>query len=262
MYYNLCDTHTHTLFSRHAYSTVEENVRSASEKGLELLSITEHFGNMICDKFDIKAFQHIYNMGIMFPKYWHGVRLIHGVEADIVDLDGHLFGHDIPVTTNIVEDIDKETTLFERITRGSAYIIASLHGKDFCRNESALANTKMYIKVIENPKVRILGHIGRSGIDMDIDAVLDCAKAHGTLIELNEHSFHFTKTEARKRCTYIAQKCARDGIGVTVASDAHIATAVGCFDGVFEMLKEIDFPQELIMTRDKGTFCRYMGIEE
>ena len=31
-----CDTHTHTLYSRHAYSTIEENVRAAAERGLEL----------------------------------------------------------------------------------------------------------------------------------------------------------------------------------------------------------------------------------
>ena len=32
-----CDTHTHTLFSKHAYSTIEENVRAAAEAGMELL---------------------------------------------------------------------------------------------------------------------------------------------------------------------------------------------------------------------------------
>ena len=29
---NRCDVHTHTVASRHAYSTVEENVRAASER--------------------------------------------------------------------------------------------------------------------------------------------------------------------------------------------------------------------------------------
>ncbi len=42
----LCDTHTHTIFSRHAYSTIEENVRAASEAGLELLASTDHFSAM------------------------------------------------------------------------------------------------------------------------------------------------------------------------------------------------------------------------
>ena len=38
-----CDVHTHTLYSRHAFSTIEENVRAASEQGLELLATTDHY---------------------------------------------------------------------------------------------------------------------------------------------------------------------------------------------------------------------------
>ena len=35
MYKILTDTHTHTIFSGHAYSTIEENVRAAKEQGME-----------------------------------------------------------------------------------------------------------------------------------------------------------------------------------------------------------------------------------
>ena len=43
---NRCDVHTHTVASRHAYSTVEENVRAASERGVDLLGVTDHFSCM------------------------------------------------------------------------------------------------------------------------------------------------------------------------------------------------------------------------
>ena len=46
MYDIKCDTHTHTLYSRHAYSTIKENVIEASENGLELLASTDHFFRM------------------------------------------------------------------------------------------------------------------------------------------------------------------------------------------------------------------------
>ena len=32
-----CDVHTHTIYSRHAYATILENVRAAKEAGLSLL---------------------------------------------------------------------------------------------------------------------------------------------------------------------------------------------------------------------------------
>ena len=35
-----CDVHTHTLASRHAYSTIEENVRAAADQNFELLGST------------------------------------------------------------------------------------------------------------------------------------------------------------------------------------------------------------------------------
>ena len=39
---HLTDTHAHTVASTHAYSTVEEYFRAASDKGLQLFSITDH----------------------------------------------------------------------------------------------------------------------------------------------------------------------------------------------------------------------------
>ena len=38
----LADTHTHTIASGHAYSTVDENARWAAEQGLRLLALTDH----------------------------------------------------------------------------------------------------------------------------------------------------------------------------------------------------------------------------
>ena len=34
--------HTHTLASGHAYNTINEMIRAASEKKLEIIGITEH----------------------------------------------------------------------------------------------------------------------------------------------------------------------------------------------------------------------------
>ena len=36
------DSHTHTLSSAHAYSTVMELAKEAKEAGLEMLAITDH----------------------------------------------------------------------------------------------------------------------------------------------------------------------------------------------------------------------------
>ena len=36
------DVHTHTIASGHAFSSLQEMVRAAADKGLKLLGITEH----------------------------------------------------------------------------------------------------------------------------------------------------------------------------------------------------------------------------
>ena len=38
----LVDAHTHTIASGHAYSSLQEMVQAAADKGLEVLGITEH----------------------------------------------------------------------------------------------------------------------------------------------------------------------------------------------------------------------------
>ena len=42
-----CDVHTHTLASRHAYSTIEENVRAAADQNFELLGSPDHGSRML-----------------------------------------------------------------------------------------------------------------------------------------------------------------------------------------------------------------------
>ena len=42
----LLDTHSHTIASGHAYSTINEMAYSANKKGLKLLCITDHAPKM------------------------------------------------------------------------------------------------------------------------------------------------------------------------------------------------------------------------
>ena len=79
---NLCDTHTHTLYSRHAYSTIRENVLAARDAGLELLGCTEHFSDMLhpgatLTHADVRDFQYFDNFAA-WPEVWEGVRVLHG----------------------------------------------------------------------------------------------------------------------------------------------------------------------------------------
>ena len=45
----------------------------------------------------------------------------------------------------------------------------------------------------------------------------------------------------------LALACKRNGTQIAVNSDAHSMYRLGCFDSVLPMLREIDFPEELIV---------------
>ena len=53
----IADMHCHTVASGHAYSTVQEIAREASNKGLEMVAITDHGPSM-------PGGPHCYHLGI------------------------------------------------------------------------------------------------------------------------------------------------------------------------------------------------------
>ena len=72
-YNSVLDLHTHTIVSGHAYSTLREMAKAASDKGLELLGITEHAPKMpgTCHLF------YFDNLRIV-PRELYGIELVLG----------------------------------------------------------------------------------------------------------------------------------------------------------------------------------------
>lgn len=201
----------------------------------------------------MREFQEFINMR-MWPREWHGVQLMHGCEADIVDLDGHLFGWDIPVTFHLSVPAEPPyAKLQDEVFSQCDYVVASVHERSWTQDATREQLTQMYLRVLEHPQVLILGHPGRSGLDFDEEAVAEAARDAGKLIEINEASF-FGRNNARERCAQIARACARVGCMVSTASDAHISSDVARLGRVHELLEGLDFPQRLVATRDAETF--------
>lgn len=248
------DIHTHTMFSRHAYSTIAENAAAARAAGLELLGSADHFSCMLFPEQHIRNFQFFSNQ-VVWPRVWDGVTLLRGAEVDIVSLEGGLFGQDIVCSANITGGpFRREKTLFEYVTGNLDYLVASVHNKRFAMGASAMQATDMYLRVLEHPKVFVLGHTGRSGVPFDVDEVLRAARERHKLIEINEHSLEADRPGSTYgACRRIAERCAELGVGICVSSDAHISCAIGRYPQATSMLDEIRFPEELIMNRDRNT---------
>jgi len=139
------------------------------------------------------------------------------------------------------------------VTENLDYLVASVHNSDFTAGATVAQTTEMYVGALENPRVFILGHTGRSGVPYDIDTVLTCARERHKLIEINEHSLAGRSGDPTHRtCRQIAERCAELGVGVCVNSDAHLAWQIGGYERVTSLLEEIHFPEELIMNRSRA----------
>lgn len=254
-----CDIHTHTLYSRHAYSTITENVAWCQRTGIEVLGSSDHLSSMLFTEQDIRNFQFFMNVGV-WPRMWGNVLVLRGAEVDILSLEGKLFGQDLPCPTNLVgTPYVRDLSLFERVTANLDYLVASVHGADFAAGATTAQATAMYTKVLENPRVMVLGHTGRSGVAYDVDEVLTVARELGKCIEINNHSLQSSRAATHTACRTIAERCAELGVNIVVSSDAHIAQDLGRFDCATSMLEEIHFPEELIANRNRAALLESMA---
>lgn len=221
------DLHTHTVASGHAYSTVQEMARAAADKGLEILGITEH-GPSLPGACHPLYFRNVH----VIPREVYGVRLLMGVELNIVDNDGN---------------VDFDEFFMEKTDLRSAGL-HSLCYEPGTREE----NTRSVIKVMENPWIQIITHPGDGTADLDFEQLVLASKRTGTILEINNSSLIPCrgKAAARGNNLEILRLCAQHQVPVILGSDAHISFSIADYTYLYELLEETAFPDELILNCD------------
>lgn len=224
MKYALLDVHTHTIASGHAYSTLMENAKAASEKGLKVLGTTEHGITM-------PGSPHIwyFNNYRVLPREMYGVTMLYGVEANIKDYNGNL---------------DMEDSVLDKLD----IVIGSIHEPAFVSGVGTEEeNTQAFINAIKRGKIDIVGHLGNPAIPVNYEEIVKCAKDYDVLIEINNSSFTTSRPGSFGNCSKIASLCKEIGTTIVINSDAHFCTKIGEFAEAADMLKSVDFPDDLII---------------
>lgn len=237
-YEHVLDLHTHTIASGHAYNTLREMAKAASDKGLSVLGITEHAPKMpgTCHSF------YFHNLKTV-PRELYGIRLLLGSEVNIMDFEGN---------------IDLE----ERDLKGMDIIIASLH-TPCIKPGSIKENTTAYLKVMENPYVNIIGHPDDGRYPVDYRALVEGAKEKGKVLELNNHSLDpkCFRRDARENDLKMLELCKEYAVPVIMGSDAHFDTLIGEFFMARELLEEVDFPEELVLNRSVEALQGHVNVK-
>lgn len=226
------DTHAHTVACGHAYSTIEELAEQASSKGLELIAITEHGPSMP----GTTRPYFFSNMRVLPPKI-HGVRVLKGIEANIIDDQGH---------------VDLPDHLLDRLE----IVIASLHDVTIQPGDMEY-NTRALINAMKNPYVDIIAHPGNPTFPIDIDKVVEAAKRYNVLIEINNHSFKARKG-SYDNCLTIAKKIKETDWQVALGSDAHVCYDIGNFSDAMKIIEQAGLTEHHIINTSSYKLLNFL----
>lgn len=230
----LVDTHSHTVASTHAYSTVHEYAVQAKLKGMQMFSLTEHGPSMP----DSPHPWHFGNRHVL-PRFVDGVAILRAIEANIMPVNG---GHDIPNGLHPFLD----------------FAIASFHEPVFTPAGKA-QNTRAMITTIETGDIQIIGHPGNPNFPIDIGEVIRAAKDNNVVLEVNNSSFKGSRSGSGPICKQVLEMTDQLDWKVVFSSDAHVAYDIGNDASSSACAEEVGFPLERIVNRDAHHFVAFLA---
>ncbi len=231
----IIDLHTHALASGHAYSTVKENIEYAKINGLKYYGLSDHGINM-------PGGPHLFyfqNLKVI-PREVNGVRVLKGMEANIIDYDGNI-------------DVD--------IEKGLDYLIASLH--TVCLDPGTKEeNTRATLNAMDHELVKIIGHPDDGRYPLDYEVIVKKAKEKNILLEVNNSSLNSDsfRPNARENYKKLLSLCKEYKVRIILGSDAHICYQVGIFDNAQKLLEELDFPNELVINYHEDEIIEFFQL--
>lgn len=231
----IADLHMHTIASTHAYSTLQEMVAAGKARGLRAVAITDHGVRMP----GAPGKWYFHNLRVV-PHIFENMLVLRGQETNIIDYDGH-----IDVEDDCLEDLD--------------WVVASIHSVCMPADDppSPEKVTHLWEQICKNPLVNVIGHCGSPQYAFDYERVVPQFGAAGKLVELNEGTFR-TRPSYAPNCRRILALCKAHRVPVVVDSDAHFSTLVGDFPHAARLLKELDFPEELVVNANMDRLLAYL----
>jgi len=192
------DLHIHSNWTD-GRSAIEEMALAARKMGYQYIALCDHsptigITNGLTPQRLLKQKEEIKRLNRKFKGFF----ILSGVEVDI--------------RSNGKLDFEDE------ILKGLDIVVGAVHTK-FTQSKEEM--TKRIIRAIENPYVHIIAHptgrlIGkRDPYEVDMDKLLDAAKANGKIMELNAYPDRLDLNDLHCR------KAREKGVKVAISTDAH-----------------------------------------
>ena len=250
----IADLHTHTIFSKHAYSTIEENIAAAKKMNLKYLAITDH----------------IYNDGTPLEIKNEATRckyLEKEVNCCREDGDPYIISGG---EFNIAQKLNQWNKLKKLKWRpiglhGFNLDIEKFSLKQLYREFEKAADNHNAFAHIERELYKIDNYRHGEGLDNEVKdffkAIIELAKDKDILLEVNESSIRNNPADGNATRIEYWLSIAKDrNCRIYLASDAHYSGRIGKFPLAIELLNDIDYPQELILNCNEDQIKSEMHI--
>ena len=237
------DLHTHTVYS-HGTGLIEDNARSAEEKGLKGIAITDHgFSHPVYGMRRRKVDEMREHCSIAQKE--SGISVFLGIESNIRGESG------------LIDVTEKDYEKLDVVLAGIHKFIVCDKYKDFHKmmivdnlwdifkwkpSESLIRyNTKCYINAIENHPIDVITHVN-FGAPCDVEEVAKCARDYGTYIEISTKKTHMSDEQWRKVID--------TGVKFVIDSDAHSPDRIADSALAEQLFERVKFPLDRIMNID------------
>ncbi|MCM1027063.1 MAG: PHP domain-containing protein [Roseburia sp.] len=222
--YQKTDLHTHTCASGHGTSDrIVDLAREAARRRMETLGISDH-GPASSGSAGLSYFRGL----SLCERKRFGVRVLYGVEANILDAEGHL---DLP--DDVLATLD--------------YCIVSMHRPVYAPGSPA-ENTRAYIRAMKHPGVRMIGHCDDSRFPVDYPELVRACAALGVLPELNNVSLlpDSYRKDGPANARRLLSACETLSCPILLSSDSHGKEHIGEVTEARKLIAETGFPRELV----------------
>jgi DNA polymerase (family 10) len=201
------DFHVHTNLSGDARASLEEMVTAAKARGYAVLAITDHAEGTLPGVGREALLEQRRQIAALQQQLGDSLRLLHGVELNIGP-EGQL-------------DYDAE------LRASFDWCVASVHSHFELDRE---AQTRRLLTALDDPSVRMLGHLtarligGRPPLELDLARVLGAASARGVALEVNGALPRLDPAGS------VLREALAHGLTFVLTSDAHEASELGLAD--------------------------------
>lgn len=218
------DLHTHSIASGHGTTDkVSDMIDEARKKGMRVIGFAEHGPGTL------GGGTLSYFMGLkLLPRKKDSLMIRYGVELNIMDASGRL---DLP--DYVLKELD--------------FAYASIHPQNI-RKLSGDEALRAYVGAMQNPYVKFIGHPDDERYPLDYDVFVNKCLEFETIPELNEVSVSPAsyRPGSFENAKLLLKSCLTYNCPIIIGSDSHGKAGIGEAPFALELLKEMEFPNNLV----------------